>query len=83
MVMGATTAFIVDNRPDEDREKVVDYLGKWCKASKQFDIATGYFEIGALRQLDGKWQDLDKIRILMGDETSKSTKTKILQAIDD
>ncbi|SVD81408.1 uncharacterized protein METZ01_LOCUS434262, partial [marine metagenome] len=75
------TGFIVDNRPDEDLGKVVDYLRKWCNASDRFDIATGYFEIGALSQLDGDWQKLDKIRILMGDQTSASTKSKILEGV--
>ena len=42
------------------------YLEEWCGIAKSFDIATGYFEIGALLALDGKWQELDKIRILMG-----------------
>ena len=78
---GRGTGFVVDNRPDEDREKVVDYLRKWCNASDRFDIATGYFEIGALSQLDGDWQKLDKIRILMGDQTSPSTKSKILEGV--
>ena len=38
-----------------------------------FDIATGFFEIGSLLTLEQKWQNLDKIRILMGDEVSKRT----------
>jgi superfamily II DNA/RNA helicase len=63
--------FIVDNS-DEDW-KVVRYLHDWCQLSKSVDIATGYFEIGALLALDGEWQKLDKIRILMGDEVSKRT----------
>jgi len=37
------------------------------------DIATGYFEIGALLGLDGEWQQLDRISILIGDEVSKRT----------
>jgi len=80
---GGGSAFIVDNRAEKDTEKVVDYLAKWCDAADRFDIATGYFEIGALRKLDGQWQKLDKIRILMGDETSKQTKSTILRAITD
>src|SRR5437762_1594120 len=63
--------FIVDNS-DEDW-KVVRYLHDWCQLSKSFDIATGYFEIGSLLALDGEWQKLDSIRILMGDEVSKRT----------
>ena len=73
--------FIIDNRAEEGSEKVEEYLGKWCNFSECFDIATGYFEIGALRRMDGQWQKLDKIRILMGDETSKSSKGVILNAI--
>ena len=64
--------FVVDNSDTE--WKVVNYLREWASISFQFDIATGYFEIGALLALDGEWQKLDKIRILMGDEVSKKTK---------
>jgi DNA or RNA helicases of superfamily II len=64
--------FIVDNS-DSDW-KVKNYLLEWCEISKGFDIATGFFEIGALLSLGNKWQNLDKIRILMGDEVSRRTK---------
>lgn len=64
--------FIVDNSDDE--WKVRKYLHEWCQISKQIDIATGYFEIGSLLSLDGEWQKVDKIRILMGDEVSKRTR---------
>ena len=64
--------FIVDNA--DDQWKVQRYLHDWCDIASSFDIATGYFEIGALLALDGQWQKLDKVRILMGDEVSKRTK---------
>lgn len=57
------------------------YLQEWTELAKSFDIATGYFEIGSLLELDGKWQQLDKIRILMGDETSRRTRAALLEAI--
>lgn len=63
--------FIVDN--SEEDWKAVRYLRDWCQLSKSIDIATGYFEIGALLALEGEWQKVDKIRILMGDEVSKRT----------
>ncbi len=44
--------FIVDNSDEE--WKVLNYLAEWCEISSRFDIATGYFEIGALLALDGK-----------------------------
>lgn len=64
--------FIVDNSDDD--WKVVRYLRDWCPLSKAFDIATGYFEIGSLLALDGQWQQVDSIRILMGDEVSLRTR---------
>ena len=54
--------FIVDNS-DSDW-KVKNYLSEWADIAKSFDIATGYFEIGALLALDGQWQKLEKLRIL-------------------
>jgi len=57
------------------------YLQEWTEIAKSFDIATGFFEIGSLLSLDGHWQKLDKIRILMGDEVSMRTKRALLEAI--
>jgi len=64
--------FIVDN---SDKEwKVLRYLAEWCDLAAQIDVATGYFEIGSLLALDGRWQKVDKIRILMGDTVSLRTR---------
>ena len=57
------------------------YLEDWTELAKGFDIATGYFEIGSLLALDGKWQNLEKIRILMGDEVTRRTKKALLEAL--
>jgi len=57
------------------------YLAEWSIIAKAFDIATGYFEIGALLALDGKWQSLDKIRILMGAEMTNRTGKALLEAV--
>lgn len=62
--------FIVDNSDDD-----------WSDISHRFDIATGYFEIGALLALDGKWQKLDHIRILMGDEVTRRTQHALNEGI--
>lgn len=64
--------FIVDNSADD--WKALRYLNDWCQLSRSIDIATGYFEIGALLALGDEWQKVDHIRILMGDEVSKRTK---------
>ena len=71
--------FIVDNS-DEDW-KVLNYLAEWSEIPHKFDIATGYFEIGALLALDGKWQKLDQVRILMGDEVTKRTHRALAQGL--
>lgn len=57
------------------------YLEEWSAIAKSFDIATGYFEIGALLALDGKWQSLEKIRILMGAEMTQRTRKALLDAV--
>lgn len=72
--------FIVDN--SDENWKVVDYLSEWTAISSRFDIATGYFEIGALLALDDKWQRLDGLRILMGDEVSRRTQRALLEGTD-
>ena len=61
--------FIVDNS-DQDW-KVLQYVRDWCALSQSIDIASGFCEIGALLGLDGEWQKVDHIRILMGDEVSQ------------
>ncbi len=71
--------FIVDN---SDRNwKAKRYLHEWADLAGRFDIATGYFEIGALLALDGQWQKLDKIRILMGDEVTPRTRRALLEGV--
>src|SRR5438034_1815849 len=71
--------FIVDN--SDAAWKGLRYLQDWTEIATAFDIATGYFEIGALLALDGKWQKLDKIRILMGNEVSARTRQTILELL--
>ena len=71
--------FIVDNSDTE--WKVAKYLHDWCQISSAIDIATAYFEIGSLLALDNEWQKVDQLRILMGDEISKRTKTAFVQGL--
>lgn len=72
--------FIVDN--SDEHWKALEYLKEWCEISESIDIATGYFEIGALLRLDGEWQKVDKIRILIGSEQSRQTVETIKKACD-
>ena len=73
------TSYIVDN--SDPKNTGLYYLSQWCDLATSFDIATGFFEIGALVELDGQWQKLDKIRILMGDEITHRTKKALLDAV--
>ncbi len=61
--------------------KVRSYLSEWCDLSKAIDVATGYFEIGALLCLKDKWQNVDCIRVLMGDEVSRRTKRAFTEGL--
>jgi HKD family nuclease len=70
--------FIVDN--SEQDWKVLRYLHDWCQICKAFDIATAFFEIGALLGLQDEWQKVDQIRILMGNEVSQRTKSAFIEA---
>ena len=78
--LSGSELFIVDNS-DQDW-KVLRYLHDWCQISHRIDIATGYFDIGSLLGLNGEWQKVDKIRILMGDEVSKRTKKAFEQGLN-
>src|SRR5438128_2595859 len=69
--------FIVDNT--ESDWKVLRYLKEWTQIAKSFDIATGHFEIGGMLALDGDWQNLEKIRVLMGDQVSIRTQKAFLE----
>src|SRR5205085_4481608 len=71
--------FIIDNTDSE--WDVLRYLSGWCKLSKGLDVASAYFEVGSLLALDGQWQQVDAIRILMGDEVTKQTKAAITRAL--
>ncbi len=71
--------FIVDNS-DADW-KILRYLHDWCQISRAIDVATGYFEIGALLGLKDEWQKVDQIRILMGDEVSRRTRTTFAEGL--
>ena len=63
--------YIVDNA--NEQQSVKHYLTTWSNVSKQYDIATGYFEIGGLLEIDTFWQKREKIRIILGSEVTKRT----------
>ena len=72
--------FIVDN--SVSGWTGLRYLDEWSGIARAFDIATGYFEIGALLALDGKWQSLEKIRMNTSCGWSRSIAVKALDEDD-
>lgn len=78
--MATPEQFIVDNTAED--WKALHYVREWCDISSAIDIATGHFEIGAFLALDGAWQKVDKIRLLIGGETSRTTADAIAAALD-
>ena len=78
---GGGDLFIVDN--SVSGWTGLEYLSQWSDLARSFDIATGFFEIGALLALDGKWQQLEKIRLLMGDEVSLRTHSVFKKALSE
>lgn len=74
----STELFIVDNT--DEHWKALEYVSQWCDLSETIDIATGFFEIGALLALEGHWQKVDKIRILIGGDTTRQTSEAIRRA---
>jgi superfamily II DNA or RNA helicase len=78
--MATPDQFIVDNTAED--WKALQYVREWCDISSAIDIATGHFEIGAFLALDGAWQKVDKIRLLIGGETSRVTASAIATALD-
>ena len=77
---GGGDFFIVDN--SNSGWTAPENLGQWSNVARSFDIATGFSEIAALLALDGKWQHLDKVRILMGDEVTLRTRDAFKEALE-
>lgn len=69
---------ILDNRDDN---KVQYALERLLTCAKRLDVATGTFEIGSLLSLDAYWQQQERIRIVMGDETTRRTKRELISAL--
>ena len=62
---------------------MLDAIRRLILESKSLDVATGYFEVGALLDLDGEWQKLNHMRLLMGDEVTRKTRKAFVEALKD
>lgn len=68
----------VDNR---EGNQMLDAVRLLLSDTKALDIATGYFEIGSFLDLDGHWQGVSQIRLLMGDEMTRRTKSELVESL--
>jgi superfamily II DNA or RNA helicase len=60
---------------------VLDALRALLPSARNWDLATGFFEIGAFPLLDGLWQPVEKVRLVMGDETTRRTRRELVEAL--
>ena len=78
MAYNAKIPTLVDNLGDNT---VLNALKQLLPFAQALDVATGTFEIGSLLALDGLWQPLEKLRLLMGDETTRRTRHELIEAL--
>jgi superfamily II DNA or RNA helicase len=69
---------IIDNRGENS---LLSCLQRLLPSSYLLDIATGFFEVGSFLSLESFWNHLEKIRIVMGDETTKRTRNELIDAL--
>lgn len=68
---------IIDN---QGSITLCDAIKQIAQTTKSLDVATGFFELGSLLALDGDWQRIGKIRILLGDALGRRTRRELVEA---
>ncbi len=76
--MSAKLPTLLDNR---NGNSVLEAFQRLLPHCRQWDVATGYFEIGALLALDGSWQGLESLRVVLGDEVTRRTRAELAQSL--
>ena len=69
---------LLDNRGENT---VFNAFHRLLPHSRRWDVATGYFEVGSLLDLDGSWQGLEELRVLLGDEMTRRTRDQLVMAL--
>ena len=73
---------MIDNRSENNKKLLLEYLDEWGEYMQQFDIATGYFDIDALVKVQDAWKSVKKIRIIIGPEVREETANILVKAQD-
>ncbi len=68
---------IIDNQGEVTLR---DAIVQIAQITRNLDVATGFLELGALLSLDGAWQKIAKIRILLGDVAGRTTRQELAAA---
>jgi superfamily II DNA or RNA helicase len=68
---------IIDNQVEVTLRDAIVQLSQ---ITKDLDVATGFFELGSLLSLDGFWQRIGKVRILLGDAAGRTTRKELVAA---
>jgi SNF2 family DNA or RNA helicase len=68
---------IIDNQGEVTLRDAIAIIAQTTSA---LDVATGFFELGSLLSLDGEWQRIAKIRILLGDAVGRTTRRELVGA---
>ncbi|MDQ2687391.1 MAG: phospholipase D-like domain-containing protein, partial [Armatimonadota bacterium] len=76
--MAAKLPTILDNRGENT---VLAAFRRLLPQTRQWDVATGYFEVGSLLDLDGQWQALEGMRVLLGDEMTRRTRDELIRSL--
>jgi hypothetical protein len=76
--MAGKLPVIIDTR---NNNTVAEALKQKLPVLDKVDVATGMFEVGSFLQLEGLWQTVQNIRVLMGDETTRTTRSVIVKAM--
>ena len=77
--MAAKLETILDNR--SENTTVLAAFRRLLPQSRTWDVATGYFEVGSLLALDGQWQALEGMRVLLGDEMTRRTRDELIRSL--
>lgn len=76
--MAEKLSVTIDNRGGNT---VVNALKRLLRNLEKMDVTAGVFEVGSFLLLERLWRDLSRVRILMGDETTRRTKREIVQGL--
>src|SRR5262245_15693804 len=71
-------ASIIDNQGENTLLKAVENI---TEGSRELCIASAYFSLDALGMISGNLEDCQSVRILFGDEASRTERSKLMDRL--